>query len=148
MTLLSRYFRALVAHETALWNAVDRRLAQSGALRLGRLEFLRVVTENGSARVQDVAEALGITVGAASRLTDRLVADGLVQREAHPSDRRSSLIQLSASGRAAFVSSTAAFDAAIAELLGSVDEETVLGTLDGLERIDQGVFDKAESEAR
>jgi DNA-binding MarR family transcriptional regulator len=148
MTLLSRYFRALVANETALWNAVDRRLAQAGALRLGRLEFLRAVTGSESARVQDVAKALGITVGAASRLTDRLVADGLVQRAAHPSDRRSSLIQLSASGRAAFDSSNTAFDAAITELLGSVDEETVVKTLDGLERIAQGVFDKAESEAR
>ena len=53
---------------------------------------------SGAARVQELRTELGITVGAASKLVDRLERDGLVVRTAHPHDRRSSLVTLTAPG--------------------------------------------------
>jgi DNA-binding MarR family transcriptional regulator len=53
------------------------------------------------ARVVELRQELRITVGAASKLVDRLEKEGLAQRQPHPSDRRSSLIALSPAGERA-----------------------------------------------
>jgi DNA-binding MarR family transcriptional regulator len=121
MTTYRSFFSAAIALETVLWNAVDRRMTQAGAIRLGRLEYLRLLHSADGARVQDIVDALGTTVGAASKLTDRLVADRLVERMPHPTDRRSSLVQLTAAGRAALETGEAAFDEAIRVVCGPVD---------------------------
>jgi DNA-binding MarR family transcriptional regulator len=96
---LRALFDDLVRIEIDLWDAVDRRLQRDLDLRLGRAEVLRVIVRTPTCRVQDVAEALRITVGAASKLVDRLEAVGLCVRRAHPDDRRSSLLESTAAGR-------------------------------------------------
>ncbi|MDO4888656.1 MAG: MarR family transcriptional regulator [Actinomycetaceae bacterium] len=116
------YFGTLVAHEAALWDAVDRRLAAAGTLRAARLSYLRVVGSGQAARVQDIASRLGVTVGAASRLTDRLAADGFVQRVPNPDDRRSSLIVLTESGERGLREAEAVFDRALDDVLGDIDD--------------------------
>jgi DNA-binding MarR family transcriptional regulator len=95
---LRRLFDDLVRVEIALWDAVDRRLRRDLGLPLGRAEVLRVVASTPFCRVQDVAGALSITVGAVSKLVDRLEAAGLCARRAHPGDRRSSLLELTEEG--------------------------------------------------
>ena len=52
----------------------------------------------GRARIHDVATSQRITVGAASRLVDRLCADGLVQRHPSPTDRRVALLSVTDEG--------------------------------------------------
>lgn len=116
------YFEALVSHEVSLWDAVDRHLAEAGVVRTGRLAFLRVVGNGLTTRVQDVADRLGITVGAASRFTDRMVADGLVARTPNPADRRSSFVSLTKSGAKSLEESEAVFTAALDRLLSGVDD--------------------------
>jgi DNA-binding MarR family transcriptional regulator len=61
---------------------------------------LRVVRRHPGCRVEEIRQELGITVGAASKLVDRLERDGLAVRSANPSDRRSSLVALTAEGDA------------------------------------------------
>lgn len=94
------FFDVLVRYEVGLWAAIERELSRQKLLGLGQLHALRVVDRyNGAARVQDLTEAIGITVGAASKLVDRLERDGLVTRGPNPANRRSSLITLTAVGR-------------------------------------------------
>jgi DNA-binding MarR family transcriptional regulator len=50
--------------------------------------------------VFDIAAALSITVGGASKLIDRVEAAGYCSRKMNPGDRRSSLLELSAEGTA------------------------------------------------
>lgn len=96
------FFDALIRYETNLWNHVDNRLKAAGAPSLAVLSSLRVVRRYApSARVQELRQELRITVGAASKLADRLEKEGLAQRQPHPSDRRSSLIALSPAGERA-----------------------------------------------
>lgn len=120
-----RYFDTLVLHETRLWSMVERRLrATEGAVSLGRFEVLRTVGgADGAARVQDVAAALLITVGAASRIVERLVADGLIERAPHETDRRSHHLRLSPAGRRASDATTTAFDAALADVFRGLDDD-------------------------
>jgi DNA-binding MarR family transcriptional regulator len=96
------FFDVLVRYETDLWNHLDDRLDSAGGVSLATLFALRVVRRhNGQCRVQEVSTELGITVGAASKVVDRLVQAGLAIRTPHPQDRRSSLIALTPAGDAA-----------------------------------------------
>lgn len=96
---LRRLFDDLVRVEILLWDAVDRRLRDELGLPLGRAEVLRVVAATEACRIADVVTTVGITVGAASKLVDRLEAAGLCARRPNPDDRRSSLLVVTDAGR-------------------------------------------------
>jgi len=97
------FFDALVRYEVDLWAAVDDDLRQRGLISAAQLQALDVLSDRaGTGRVQDVSGGIGITVGAASKLVDRLERDGLVERRPNPSDRRSSLVVLTDAGEVAF----------------------------------------------
>lgn len=93
-------FSALTRLETELWDAVDVRLREECRLPLGRYEAMAVIASFGTCRVFDVASALAITVGGASKLIDRVEAAGYCSRNRNPGDRRSSLLVLSPAGTA------------------------------------------------
>ena len=98
MTANMETFEALVRAETRLWNQLDRVLVDQQQLPLGWLVALRVVQASPGGRVQDLAAHLDISAGGASKLVDRLVSAGLVDRAADASDRRASRLSLTASG--------------------------------------------------
>ncbi len=101
---------------------------------LGSVLALRVIgAQEGRCRVQDLSGGLRLTVGAASKLVDRLEAAELVARSPNPGDRRSSFVTLTASGRDALLSGTAILDAALAEhLSGQPEVDRVVATLNRL----------------
>jgi DNA-binding MarR family transcriptional regulator len=73
----------------------------------------------------ELMRAVSLTPGTVSVRIDRLVADGLAVREAHPGDRRTVLLRLTARGEAAFE------DVVHAHL---ETERRLLRALDGAER--------------
>lgn len=92
-------FSELIRYETELWNAVEARLRQAHGLDLSWFEPMQVIERTPACRVNDIAEALSITVGGTSKLVDRIEAAGWCQRRSNPNDSRSSLIELTAAGR-------------------------------------------------
>ncbi|MBT1621353.1 MarR family transcriptional regulator [Curtobacterium flaccumfaciens pv. oortii] len=130
------YFTALVRHETDLWNTVERRMRGEGVLSLARLEVLRVVDAAPTgARVQDVATGVGTSIAAASRLLDRLAADGLVERATDPGDRRSVRSTLSLQGRDAVAVARERFEAALDTVLAAADIEAIASATAALGRL-------------
>ncbi|WP_315094107.1 MarR family transcriptional regulator [uncultured Cellulomonas sp.] len=124
------FFDLVIRYETSLWNHLDDRLRAAGEVSLANLSALRVVRRHAdTARVQELRTELGITVGAASKLVDRLERDGLVVRSAHPHDRRSSLVTLTPAGDAAHDDGVAALDSALAEHLAGEDVSAVTALL-------------------
>ncbi|HEY2199934.1 MAG TPA: MarR family winged helix-turn-helix transcriptional regulator [Mycobacterium sp.] len=99
MTDLGRVFSELVRLETELWNAADARLRADFNLPLSRYEPMRVIERRGSCRVNDIATELVITIGGTSKLIDRIEASGHCRRGPNPDDGRSSIIELTPSGR-------------------------------------------------
>lgn len=93
-------FSTLTRLETELWDAVDARLRDECGLPLGRYEAMVVVASVGACRVFDIASALSITGGGASKLIDRVEAAGFCSRRINPGDRRSSLLELTPEGSA------------------------------------------------
>ena len=89
----------LVRVQTRLWNQLDRALLDQGQVSIAWLMALRVLADAPGRRVQDLAEHIDISPGGASKLVDRLVGAGLVDREPDPEDRRVSRLRLTASGR-------------------------------------------------
>lgn len=108
---LRRLFDLLIRFETEFYNAVDVRLRQDFELTLGRFETMRVIDATTGCRVQDIARALSITVGAASKVTDRVEVAGHCRRRPDPADGRSSSITLTPAGRRLLEQAGAAFDA-------------------------------------
>lgn len=127
------FFDVLVRYETDLWNHLDDRLRGADQVSLATLTGLRAVRRHpGACRVQEVRNELGITVGAASKLVDRLERDGLVVRTAHPKDRRSSLVTLTRTGERAHDDGVAVLDRALADHLDGAATAPVTATLVGL----------------
>jgi DNA-binding MarR family transcriptional regulator len=98
MTDLRQVFDDLVRFETILWGAVDGRLLQECGIGLASLNTMLVIDATPLCRVHDIAQAVAITVGGASQAVDRLESAGLCARRANPSDRRSSIVELTPEG--------------------------------------------------
>lgn len=99
MSDLLSVFNDLVRLETQLWSALDSRLRVELGIPLGRFETLQVLGRRGTCRVNDIADELLITWSGTSKIVDRLEESRLCRRRPNPEDGRSSLIDLTASGR-------------------------------------------------
>jgi DNA-binding MarR family transcriptional regulator len=118
------FFDTLIRYETDLWNHLDRTLLADGAVSLATLEALRVVERHaGRARVHELQDDLRLTVGAASKLADRLEKAGLAVRSANPDDRRSSILSLTSEGRAEHAHGVEVLDKALTTHLADDDGE-------------------------
>lgn len=92
-------FSDLIRFETELWDVVTARLRSEHAIELRYFEPMQVIARTPDCRVQEIAEALSITVGGTSKLIDRIEAAGWCRRRENPGDRRSSHIDLTPAGR-------------------------------------------------
>ncbi len=120
MTDLRRLFDDLVGVEIAVWDAVDARLRRDNDLPLGQFMPMRVIAGTPGCRVLDVSAQLRITVGAASKVVDRVEAAGLCVRRPNPQDRRSSLLELTPAGAVALAAADVVFEQELRELLGGL----------------------------
>ena len=94
-------FATLIDTEVRAWSAVESALSEAGnALTLGRFLVLRTVRDTPACRIQEVAASQGITLGAASRLVDRLHRDGLLHRTPCEHDRRATILTVTDRGLA------------------------------------------------
>jgi DNA-binding MarR family transcriptional regulator len=92
-----------VAMGRALWRELVIGFAgQLGELRLGftQLAALYVLADAGTMTIGDVAEAIGRSPSATSRLVDGLVRRRLVERQPEPEDRRQRTVRLTQRGQA------------------------------------------------
>lgn len=100
-TSASPLFSALIRAEVRAWNSVETALSRAGnPLSLGRFLVLRTVKDTPSCRIQEVASSQGITLGAASRLVDRLHRDSLLTRTRCTHDRRATILTVTEAGLA------------------------------------------------
>lgn len=60
--------------------------------------LLRVLFDVEALSPTEIAERMGMTKGAISKLAERTIAKGLVERQDHPTDRRAQTLALSAAG--------------------------------------------------
>ncbi len=111
----------LVHLEITLWNRVDRCLREEHGLPLAFFWPLYVVgcSSNERLRVGEIAQALGLTVGGASKIVDRIERAGFLRREPDPTDRRASRVSLTERGRSVLKVASATYESEIANVLDS-----------------------------
>jgi MarR family transcriptional regulator, organic hydroperoxide resistance regulator len=97
-------------------------LLREHGLRLGQYQLLRALWERDGLTPRELAEHAGVEMPTVTRTVQRMVRDGLVRREAHPSDARSVRIRLAGRGQA--------LEAAAAELRSSVMQTALAGIPD------------------
>jgi DNA-binding MarR family transcriptional regulator len=123
---LRRIFNDLIRFEIEIWNAVEARLKSEFDLPLTHFEPMSVMDRLPHCRVYDIATELRITAGGASKLVDRIEANGHCRRRPNPADRRSSLLELTPAGRRLFAQAGVAFDDELVRWLGSALPERTL----------------------
>jgi DNA-binding MarR family transcriptional regulator len=128
---LRKVFDDLIRFETMLWGAIDAALETESGLTLSTFNLMWIIDSTPQCRVYDIAEALAITVGGTSQAVDRLEKAGYSIRRPHPDDRRSSIVELTPDGVAAFRSAEPVFDRALARLIGEPLSTTELAHLAG-----------------
>lgn len=90
---------ALLGTSRALVGVAARSLlAVDGRLTLVQYRALLWLAEHGPMKVGSLAEATGIHASTATRLCDRLVDKGLIERTTHPDDRREVVLRLTPGG--------------------------------------------------
>jgi DNA-binding MarR family transcriptional regulator len=78
--------------------ALRAEIASSERIGTTELRALARISEGHILTPKQLAAALGLTTGAVTSLTDRLVDSGLLLRAPHPTDRRSLTLQLTPAG--------------------------------------------------
>ena len=95
-------FYGLLVVEWRLSERLDAELEAAAGLSLNRLELLlHLHWKDGRRRMSDLADALLLSRGGATRLVARAEEAGLVRREIPPDDRRATYAVLTDAGREA-----------------------------------------------
>lgn len=105
-----RRLRLLVDVETRLWKGLEDLLAEAGLPRLGSVETMNVIASGKGVRPLDVATALVITPGAATKIIERLARAEMVERVHSEEDRRSHTLRLTRRGKRALTESSRLID--------------------------------------
>lgn len=129
------FFSSLIRYEVTLWNTLDAALHRAGLISLAQLQAVEIIDRlDQRARVNDISDEIGITVGAASKLVDRLERDGLAERRPNPGDRRSSLVSLSEAGNRALRQARDVRDSGLRALVPDDDAAAARAILERLQR--------------
>lgn len=100
-------------------------LAERLEIGVNDLRALYVVHAGSQPSAKTIGTVLGITSGSTTPLVDRLVARSFLRRIEHPTDRRSSLLELTPAGRHAVAWMADHFDRALTAALGDLADDEV-----------------------
>lgn len=117
---LAAWWTLMAAH-ARLVHQVGRDLEAATSLPLGSYNVLRLLQEAPGCRLRlgEVASAVLLTRGGATRLTKRLERAGLLRRESDSRDLRGSSAVLTDRGREEWKRARAVFERIVAEKFGS-----------------------------
>lgn len=114
-----------------LW--VDSYSGTPGRVSPPQLRAMLAIGEHGSTNLTDLAHDLGAMLSSASRLCDRLVASGLIERTQGRDDRREVSMRLTRDGERFVASIARERQAAIGALVEAMSEEDRTALARGLE---------------
>ncbi|WP_077034348.1 MarR family winged helix-turn-helix transcriptional regulator [Pelomonas sp. KK5] len=114
----------LLACTTRVENQIRSRLRTDFDTTLPRFDLLAQLERHPDGlSMRELSQRLMVTGGNVTGITDQLEAEGLVAREAHPSDRRSFAVKLTAAGRRQFKKMASTHEQWIVELLAGWNTE-------------------------
>jgi DNA-binding MarR family transcriptional regulator len=118
-----RLWLRLLTCSTLIEGEIRTRLRRDFDTTLPRFDLMAALDRAGGMTLGEISKRMMVSNGNVTGLATRLEAEGLVERRARPGDRRAQLLRLTAKGRREFARQSAAHEAWIAELLGSLEPE-------------------------
>lgn len=116
-----RLWLRLLACTNSVEAPLRRRLRDQFDNSLPRFDLMAQLERHpGGMKMRELSRRLMVTGGNVTGLTDRLVAEGLVERQDDPSDRRAFTVRLTPAGQRQFKAMALAHEAWVAELLGGL----------------------------
>lgn len=119
----------LVSELTEATMLLAKTIRRAGAAQVGPLGItfsqaglLRALANGGALRMVDIAHRMGVVPRSATDLVDGLQEAGMARRLPDPADRRSVLVELTASGRDVLARMGAARHQAAAAVFGRLEE--------------------------
>ena len=117
---------------------LQSRITGDFGISLARFDLLaQLERAGGGLTMSEVSRRMMVSNGATTSLVDRLVEDGFVIREAHPEDRRTTLLHLTRQGRDRFLAMAAEHEEWIVTLLADLDGPAKKDLLSGLGALKQ-----------
>lgn len=135
---------SLLRVHAALVPAIDAVLRAECGLPLSWYDVLLELSaaSGGRLRMSDLGDRVVLSRTRVSRLVDEMVARGLLTRQGHPDDRRSSYAVLTTAGRAAFTSAARVYVRAIEDQFAGALTD---GQLDEVARLLEAVLERRAS---
>jgi DNA-binding MarR family transcriptional regulator len=128
MVAILRTFQTMQSNNARVSAAVAASLG-IGPTDLRALLFL---ASRDGVTPKQMGDFMGLTSGAITNLVDRVVAAALVERVAHPRDRRSVMLVLAPGGEAAAAKVTEIYRAAFAEVVAPGEYRSLAHTFQAL----------------
>jgi len=143
-----QWLNDLIGLEIVLWERVDNQLKAQHDLSHAFFQSLYFIggSPDGSLRIGDLARSLRITVGATSKLVDRIEAAGLISRKNDADDRRASRLVLTKIGARKLAEASKTYEATMTTVLDtslSTNEQRHLHDL-VIRLLDTNVTEKSE----
>ena len=133
-----RIWLRLLGCANRIESILQRKIVAAFGISLARFDLLaQLEREGGVLTMTDASRRMMVTNGAITGLVDRLAQEGFVNREAHPTDRRTILVRLTEEGRRRFLEMAREHETWIASLLSGLEareKEQLLAGLGALKR--------------
>ncbi|HEX7382899.1 MAG TPA: MarR family transcriptional regulator [Burkholderiaceae bacterium] len=121
-----RLWLRLLSTTTQIESEIRRRLRTQFGVTLARFDYLaQLYRRQDGLKMRELSRYLMVTGGNVTGLTDDLERDGLVTREASPSDRRAWIVRLTPKGRRIFEAMAEEHERWILELFSGLDDKAV-----------------------
>jgi DNA-binding MarR family transcriptional regulator len=133
-TELDRAVELLFELAVRLGDEMARGLAERG-LTMARAELLWRLQRRGPATQRELSEDLRCTPRNVTGLVDALETAGLVERRAHPTDRRATLVNLTDTGAQLAAPMDAGYQAMGRELFDDFSDDEFRAFASGMDRI-------------
>lgn len=135
-----RLWLRLLACTNLVEGPLRKRLREQFQGSLPRFDLMaQLDRQAGGMKMRELSRRLMVTGGNVTGLTDRLVAEGLVERRDDPSDRRAWAVQLTPEGRRQFRAMARAHEAWVMDLLSGLTAAQQAQLFDLLGRLKQSL---------
>ena len=120
-----RVWLRLLSSSSAVEREIQARLRDRFGVSLARFDFLAQLerADGGELTMTELSQQLMVSGGNITGLTDRLAKEGLVERRAHPADRRVQSIDLTSEGKALFAEMAGEHAQWVSEILSKLEAE-------------------------
>lgn len=121
-----RLWLRLFSSKTLIESEIRRRLRDTFEITLPRFDLMAQLDKAPAGmKLGELSQRLMVSNGNVTGLVDRLLTQGLIDRQAAPNDRRAQLVKLTAEGRRTFRTMASAHEEWIAEIFADLSPEEI-----------------------